>query len=166
MNQGESFGFLSHVDTSGGHRGEEEHPLSHVSRQSLWLLHGDHRDAMRAGTPERSVLQWSRQELMEARNKVGKRVRCHTFVEDGADKMRRWIRCGVGGTSRNCPRFWPNQLQGGLFCLRRWGMLGRGDSYVAHACRPPRGACPGQPACRVRSSGARPRPGRGLSGGG
>lgn len=129
MNQGESFGFLSHVDTSGGHRGEEEHPLSHVSRQSLWLLRGDHRDAMRAGTPERSVLQWSRQELMEARNKVGKRVRCHTFVEDGADKMRRWIRCGVGGTSRSCPRFWPNQLQGGLFCLRRWGMLGRGAQF-------------------------------------
>lgn len=45
---------------------------------------------MRAGTPERSVLQWSRQELMEARNKVGRE-------SDAAHSWRtELIRCADG----------------------------------------------------------------------
>lgn len=80
LNQGEDFGFLSDVDTSRGHRGEEER---HLTLAVTWRL----KDAMRAGTPERSLLQWFRQEMMEARTKEGKRVRCHTFMEDGAVKI-------------------------------------------------------------------------------
>lgn len=31
--------------------------------------------------------------------------------------------------SRMTPRFWPNQLQGGIFCLRSWGMLRSGAQF-------------------------------------
>lgn len=37
--------------------------------------------------PIRSLLQWSKHEILAAQTRVGKVARCHLELEDGADKM-------------------------------------------------------------------------------
>lgn len=67
--------------------------------------------------------------------------------------------------SRITPRFWSEQLQGGIFCLQRWGKAVVWSSVLdLVSCRCPwkaKRSCPRQPAFRDREA---QRGGPGLDG--